>query len=105
MEWDLSNPPQAIKDRQVSHQEPPTQEELDAIHRFTNQMGHELRRKCSKKVAEALSFRSLQHHATTRLYEIGNLDEVLIAEALFTSTAQLNKTYSQLYRNRTAELI
>ena len=105
MEWDLSNPPKAIKDRQVSHREPPTQEELDAIHRFTNQIGHELRRKCSKKVAEALSFRSLRHHATTRLYEIGNLDEVLIAEALFTSTAQLNKTYSQLYRNRTAELI
>ena len=30
---------------------------------------------------------------------------MLIAETLFTSTAQLNKTYSQLYRNRTAELI
>ena len=52
-----------------------------------------------------MSFRSLRHHATTRLYENGNLDEVLIAEALFTSTAQLSKTYSQLYRNRTAELI
>jgi len=52
-----------------------------------------------------LSFRSLRHHATARLYEIGNLDEVLIAEALFTSTTQLNKTYSQLYRNRNAELI
>ena len=105
MEWDLSNPPQAIRDLQVSHRKPPTQEELDAIRRLTNQIGHELRRKCSKKAAEALSFRSLRHHATTRLYETGNLDEVTIAEALFTSTAQLNKTYSQLYRNRTAELI
>ena len=105
MEWDLSNPPQAIRDLQVSHREPPSQEELDAIHRFTNQIGHELRRKCSKGAAKALSFRSLRHHATTRLYENRNLDEVLIAEALFTSTAQLSKTYSQLYRNRTAELI
>ncbi len=105
MEWDLSDPPQAIRDLQVSHREPPTQEELDAIHRLTNQIGHELRRKCSKEAAEALSFRSLRHHATTRLYETGNLDEVLIAEALFTSTAQLNKTYSQLYRNKSAELI
>ena len=104
MEWDLSNPPKAIRDLQVSHREPPTQKELDAIHRFTNQIGHEIRRKCST-AAEALSFRSLRHHATARLYETGNLDEVLIAEALFTSTAQLNKTYSQLYRNKSAELI
>ena len=105
MEWDLSDPPQAIKDLQVSHREPPTQEELDAIHRLTNQIGHELRRKCSKKAAEALSFRSLRHHATTRLYETGNLDEVVIAEILFTSRAELSKTYSQLYRNRSAELV
>ena len=52
--------------------------------------------KVLKQATEALSFRSLRHHSTARLYEIGDLDEVL-SEALFTSTAQLNKTYSQLY--------
>ena len=105
MEWDLSNPPNEINELQVSNRQPPTQEQLDKIHRFTNQLGHELRRKCSTEAANALSFRSLRHHATLRLYEFRELDDLQIAETLFTSTEQLRKTYSQLYRHTAAEAV
>ena len=105
MEWDLSNPPSGIDELRVSNRQPPTQEQLDKIHRFTNQLGHELRRKCSTEAANALSFRSLRHHATLRLYELGGLDDLQIAETLFTSTEQLRKTYSQLYRHTAAEAV
>ncbi len=103
-EWKLSEPPHKISLLHVSNRRPPSQEELDRIHKFTNQVGHELRRKCSPRVAKALSFRSLRHHATLRLYEM-KIDDRLIAALLFTSTDQLKKTYSQLYKNTAADAI
>lgn len=98
----LSDVPEALRSLWMPSDRPADDLTLVRSNSAVQEATAALRRICGKEVAARFSFRQLRHAAGARMLSAG-LDPLHVSELLSTSIAQLEATYSGLFRSRAAE--
>ena len=97
--WHLDNRPAELQPYLMPHDRPSSNEQIDKANRLLTFYSGELRRKVHKDAAESIGFRALRHAAAARLLKSG-MNQLLVADLLSTSVAQLEACYSDMFRQQ-----
>ena len=95
--WKLDRRPAELTPYLMPHDQKPTNDQIDKANRLLTFYSGELRRKVHKDAAESIGFRALRHSCAARLLKSG-MNQLLVADLLSTSVAQLEATYADMYR-------
>ena len=87
---------------------PATNDQVERANKLLNNISFILRFKVHPEASKSIGFRALRHAATARLLKAG-VPILDVGEITSTSTAQIERTYADMYRetaaNRAAELL
>ena len=95
--WKLELRPAELRPYVMPHDHKASNEEIDKANRLLSTYSAYLRRRVHPDASESIGFRALRHAATARLLKSG-MSNLLVADLTSTSIAQIEKTYSDYYR-------
>lgn len=100
--WNLWDRPEELTPYLMPHDHAANNEQVDKANRLLSTYSAYLRRRVHPDASESIGFRALRHAATARLLKSG-MSNLLVADLTSTSLIQIEKTYSDYYRQHAVE--